>query len=979
MLESTDDPGGGMKARRAKQRRISRSTETALLRRLRSELGGARDQVKEAHAEQTATSEILRVIASSPADIGPVFATILDNAVRLCDRPPMAAMFRFDGMLLHLLAARNISPKALAAMRRTWPAAPDPRLVSGRAILRRQIIRLEDNRADPDYDSFLSTIGGWRRMLAVPMLRKGIPLGVFVVSWPTPGPIPDRQVELLKTFADQAVIAIENARLFNETNEALEQQTATAQVLQVMSKSQTDMQPVFDAIVKNAVRLCEGVHGSLFRFDDALQHFVAHYGVDSETIERLQRRYPRPPSPGTVTGRALLERSIMHVTDLQADPRFPDSNMSFKQAGYRSVLAVPMLKESQPIGVILVVRREARPYSDKQITLLRTFADQAVIAIENVRLFNETKAALERQTATSEILRVISSSPTDIQPVLDAVVESAARLCEAQNANLFRVEGDLMRKVSQHGSLQTSLAVGQARPITRGSVSGRAIGERRTVHVKDSLTVVDAEYPDVRETVHREGIRTVVAVPLLREGTPIGAITVYRTEGRWKEPVPRPFSDEQIALLQTFADQAVIAIENVRLFNETKEALDQQKASAEILRVISSSVADAQPVFDKILESCERLFGGRNAGITLIGDDGRIHLRAYHGPQVAELERHFPLPLTRESGSGTAILERRVVHYPDHEAPGVPEYARQGAKIAGNKSSIFAPMMWEGEAIGTIFVARHFTGAFSEKEAGLLKTFADQAVIAIQNARLFREIQEKGQQLEIASRHKSEFLANMSHELRTPLNAIIGFARIVMRRSKESLEPKQYENLEKILASGEHLLALINAILDLSKVEAGRVEVHPAEVPLGPVLEHCVRTVEPLLKSPVSLLKEFDGELPQAYVDEEKLRQIVINLLSNAVKFTEHGTVRVRAKCNGDRFAVAVADTGVGIPADKLEHVFEEFTQADASSTRVYGGTGLGLTIARRLARLMGGDIAVHSVQGQGSTFTLDLPLRYHA
>jgi signal transduction histidine kinase len=327
-----------------------------------------------------------------------------------------------------------------------------------------------------------------------------------------------------------------------------------------------------------------------------------------------------------------------------------------------------------------------------------------------------------------------------------------------------------------------------------------------------------------------------------------------------------------------------------------------------------------------------------------------------------------------------AILERRVVHYLDSQADDVPEYARRGAQITGTRSVILAPMLWEDKGIGAISVGRAFVRPFSEKEIALLETFADQAVIAIQNARLFREIKEKSTQLEIANRHKSEFLANMSHELRTPLNAIIGFTRIVMRRSKEQLEPKQYENLEKILSSGQHLLQLINAILDLSKVEAGRVEVNAAEVALAPVLEQCVKTVEPLVKAPaVRLIRQFDGALPQVYQDEEKLRQIVINLLSNAVKFTQRGTVRVEAKANGESFAVAVADTGVGIPPDKLEHVFEEFAQADASSTRVYGGTGLGLTIARRLARLMGGDISVESSPGVGSTFTLKLPVRYHA
>jgi signal transduction histidine kinase len=526
-------------------------------------------------------------------------------------------------------------------------------------------------------------------------------------------------------------------------------------------------------------------------------------------------------------------------------------------------------------------------------------------------------------------------------------------------------------RISNDASTNVDALTQRPIQLDRSTAMGRALLERRAIHIPDVLA--DPEYARA-DLALSGGFRTALSVPMLRDGEPIGAMTLTRAGP------PRPFTRKQIELVTTFADQAVIAIENVRLFNETTEALEQLKASAEILRVISSSVEDTKPVFDTILESCQRLFEGRIVGITTVAADGAIHLAAYQGPGRSEFEAHFPIPGGTRSGSGMAIEERNVVHYPDTEAADVPEYARRGGRITGSKSVIFAPMLWEGEGIGAIFVGRGFVGPFTEKEIALLKTFADQAVIAIQNARLFREIKEKSIQLEIANRHKSEFLANMSHELRTPLNAIIGFTRIVMRRSKEQLETKQYENLEKILSSGHHLLQLINAILDLSKVEAGRVEVNAAEVALGPVLEQCVKTVEPLVRAPaVRLIRQFDGGLPQVYQDEEKLRQIVINLLSNAVKFTERGTVRVEAKANGESFAVAVTDTGIGIPPDKLQHVFEEFAQADASSTRVYGGTGLGLTIARRLARLMGGDISAESAPGVGSTFTLKLPVRYRA
>jgi signal transduction histidine kinase len=455
---------------------------------------------------------------------------------------------------------------------------------------------------------------------------------------------------------------------------------------------------------------------------------------------------------------------------------------------------------------------------------------------------------------------------------------------------------------------------------------------------------------------------------MLREAKAVGVIAVG-----WRDACP--ILDRQVELLRTFADQAVIAIENARLFGETREALEQQKASSEVLQAISSSIADTAPVFDKILESCQRLFAGTIVGLNLMRDDGALHIGAYHGAHRDEFERIFPIPLTIESGSGLSLLERRVVHYPDAAGAGVPERTRKGCKAIGIRSAIFAPVLWQGRGLGAIFVGRDRRSSFSDREISLLRTFAHQAAIAIENARLFREIEQKSGQLEAASRHKSEFLANMSHELRTPLNAIIGFTRIVMRRSKEALEAQQYENLEKILSSSQHLLALINAVLDLSKVEAGRIEILPAETALAPVLEQCLRTVEPLAR--VALVREFDGGLPTMYVDGEKLRQIVLNLLSNAAKFTERGAIRLKAQAANGSVAIAVADTGIGIPPDKLEVIFEEFEQVDASSTRARGGTGLGLAIARRLARLMGGDVGVRSAPGAGSTFTLTLPLRY--
>ncbi|HEU0199260.1 MAG TPA: PAS-domain containing protein [Burkholderiaceae bacterium] len=779
------------------------------------------------------------------------------------------------------------------------------------------------------------------------------------------------------TRRKRAEIALREAR--DQAEEALEQQTATAEILASISASIAETQPVFDAIVRNLLRLfgTRFVVVQLLRGDRI--ELAAVHGEPG--FERLFARYPQPLDDRTAGGRVMRSGRVLHLAPVLGNPETPPLTCEFaRDFGFDALLAAPLMRDETVIGAIVTARRDAVPFDPRQVALIKTFADQAVIAIENARLFKELEArnrelsaALEQQTATSEILRVISRSPIDVQPVFDAIAAAALSLCRARTASVLTFDGRLLHLAARAMAKPDAMEAVRAlwpRPPGPDTAAGRAVLTRRIAIIPDVLE--DVEYA-ARHVAQLSGSRSFLGVPLIRDGSPIGAIAVGR-------PEPGPIPHKQVALLQTFADQAVIAIENVRLFNETSRALEQQKALAEVLGAMSSSIADTKPVFDKILASCQRLFEGYLVGVTLVGADGGIYLGAYNGPRAEELLRIYPLPLSRESGSGAAILEGVVKHYPDSEADGVPPGVRRGCRAAGMRSIIFAPLLNEGRGIGALWVGRLTAGAFTDQQIGLLKTFADQAVIAIQNARLFREIQDKSREVEAANRHKSEFLANMSHELRTPLNAIIGFTRIVMRRAREQLEPKQYENLEKILASGQHLLGLINAILDLSKVEAGRIEIAAVETELAPVLDQCVRTVEPLVKSEtVTLVKDFDSALPRLLVDEEKLRQIVINLLSNAAKFTARGSIRLQVRVADERVAIAVTDTGIGIAADKLEAVFEEFVQADAGSTRVYGGTGLGLTIARRLAHLMGGDIDVESTLGSGSTFTLTLPVRYHA
>jgi two-component system NtrC family sensor kinase len=534
--------------------------------------------------------------------------------------------------------------------------------------------------------------------------------------------------------------------------EALAQQTATAEILHVISRSPTDIQPVLDAVAESATRLCVAYDAIILRLDGDILRRVAHHG-----------RIPSDPglvmsatSRDTVTGRAVLDRQPIHVADLQAEAEeFPDGSKFARRNGHRTILSVPLLREGIAIGVITIRRTEVQPFTDSQIVLLQTFAHQAVIAIENVRLFTELQTknadltdALEQQTATAEILRVISTSPTDLQPVLDAVVRSAGRFCGADDAEIYHLDGHSLKAAAHHGPIPAPM--GRLIPVVQGTVAGRAVLGRRPVHVAD-LKAEAKEFPVGSALAREFGYRTGLAVPLLREGTAVGTINLRRTKAD-------PFTDKQIALLQTFADQAVIAIENVRLFKELQEknraltdahaqvteSLEQQTATSDILRVISSSPTDVQPVFDTIVRSAVRLCAGLFSALYQF-DGELLHRVAQHNytPEaLGESDRVFPTRPTRGLGAGRAIIERAVVHMPDVELD--PEHQHKAlSRVIGNRSSLWVPMLREGAPIGVITVARAEAGPFSNNEIELLKTFADQAVIAVENVRLFKELQAR--------------------------------------------------------------------------------------------------------------------------------------------------------------------------------------------------------------------------------------------
>jgi GAF domain-containing protein len=865
---------------------------------------------------------------------------------------------------------------------------------------------------------------GFRSLLHVPLKSNGTPIGAIAISRRNPGSFSAHHVQLLQTFADQAVIAIENVRLFNETKEALERQTATAEILKVIASSPSDVQPVFEAIATSANRLIGGFSSTVFRFIDGIAYLKAFTPTTPAADEVLKATFPRPVADFPPFQMAQAGE-VTQVADTEA---LSDELLNISRArGFRSMLFAPLMNDGVSIGFIAVTRVQPGAFADHHVQLLRTFADQAVIAIENARLFEEVQAktrdlteSLEQQTATSEVLEVISSSPGELQPVFQKMLENATRVCGANFGTMSLYDGDRFRNVALYNTPE-EFAEELREPIRPHPKSGLATVARthQAIQIEDLRTQPPYLEGDraVIAMSDLAGARTIVIVPMLRENELVGTIAIYRRE-------VRSFTDKQVDLVANFAKQAVIAIENTRLLNELRqrtddlsESLQQQTATADVLKVISRSAFDLNAVFETVAESSVKLCGSDKALIFRFDGEVLQLAAAFNAPHDLKdwLERN-PIRPGRHSIAARAALERRTVQVSDVLAD--PEHTYGAKDVWPFRTVLAVPMLTSDDLLGVILVYHNEVRQFTDKQIALVQTFADQAVIAIENVRLFEEVQARTRELsqslddlrtaqgrliqteKLAS--LGQLTAGIAHEIKNPLNFVNNFSALsaeltdelndVLKSAKladnireevDELTGLLKDNLEKVVQHGKRADSIVKNMLLHSREGSG--DHRPADI--NALVDeslnlayHGARAEKPQFN--VTLQRNLDPNAGMIEVFPQEITRVFLNLISNGFyavtrRKVENGSpdfepvVRATTRNLGNTVEIRIRDNGTGIPAEVKEKMFNPFFTTKPAGE----GTGLGLSMSHDIiVKQHGGTIDVDTEPGQFTEFRIVLP-----